>query len=323
MFVPVLESRFTLDISKRLPLRYLVRRPPETSQNLQQTLEQTSEQTSDRFRLHLRATNQPAAGASPEGLPGHVPRYPHVTFSTGRDWQSVAARYEHLVERVLHPDLVALDAEFGGRLDEAALAGSARARLASGLAAVRARVSHDGSELEASPPGPRRLSEILADDSGNAIDLAAITLAALQRLGIKAHAALLDAGFGIDAEAGLPGLGLFNHVVVRVPAQTVAGDELPALWLDPGAPFARAGELPLVDQGRFALVAARDATELVALPVTTPEDNLALDEREVFLREWSAADLTESSRYAGSAEQTQRAVTAGLDDDARRRGYLA
>lgn len=319
MFVPVLDSRFVLDISKRLPLRYQIRKldgiRPEISQ------------TADRFRLSLGVRHLPAAGATPEGLPGHVPRYPHVAFSTGRGWQQVAARYQHLVERVMHPDLAALDREFGELIDTAVAnrttGRGARGRVEAVLAAVRDRVRHDGSELEASPPGPRHLSRILSLGEGNAVDLATVTVAGLRRAGIRAHAALLDAGFGMDAEPGLPGLGLFNHVIVHVPEQLAAGESLEELWIDPGAPFARAGELPLVDQGRAALVASRDTTELVQLPTTLPDDNLAFEEREILLRDWGPADLVESSRYAGSAEQTQRAVTGGLDDAARRRGYLA
>lgn len=319
MFVPVLDSRFTLDVSKRLPLRYTLRKLEGVDPEIHQT--------KDRFRLRLRTCNMPAAGASPEGLPGYVPRYPHVSFSTGNDWQRVASRYQHLVERVLHPDLAQLDPEFGARLD-AALADVPADRAARGkvdvvLAAVRARVRHDGSELEASPPGPRHLSETLARSEGNAVDLATLTIAALRRVGIRAHTALLDAGFGVDAEAGLPGLGLFNHVVVYVPEQLTGGEPLAELWIDPGAPFARAGELPLVDQGRSALVAATSSTELVRLPTTTPDDNLASEERRVILRDWGPGDLVEASRYAGSAEQTQRAITGGLDNAARRRGYLA
>lgn len=327
MFVPVLDSRFTLDVSKRLPLRYLVRKPHGLLSVREPISKPTVSQTADRFRLELRAQNLSAAGAVAEGLSGHVPRYAHVAFSTGRDWQRVAARYQHLVERVLHPDLAALDRDFGDRIETAAVSSpagrGARGRVDAVLDAVRARVRHDGSELEASPPGPRHLSRILALGEGNAVDLATLTVAALRRVGIRSHAALLDAGFAMDAEAGLPGLGLFNHVVVHVPKQLAAGQPLEELWIDPGAPFARAGELPLVDQGRSALVAARDTTDLVQLPTTTPDDNLAFEEREIFLRDWGPGDLVESSRYSGSAEQTQRAVTGGLDDAARRRGYLA
>lgn len=317
MFVPMLHSRFRLDVSKRLPLRYALRKMPPD-------VEPTTEQTAERFRLLVEARSMPAAAGAPEGLPGYVPRYPHVVFSTGRDWARVAARYGHLVERVLHPDLAALDAELGGAVDTAAVSHSDPVqRIDAILQLVRRRLVHDGSELEASPPGPRRLSVILEEGRGNAVDLAAVLVAALRRAGIRAHAALIDAGFGVDAEAGMPGLGMFNHVVVRVPEQLVEGGPLPGLWIDAGAPYVRAGELPLVDQGRLALVASPDTERLETLPTTTPDDNLAFEQREIFLREWGPADMVETSRYQGSAEQTQRAVTGGLDGAARRRGYLA
>ncbi|MCG8462986.1 MAG: hypothetical protein MI919_42420, partial [Holophagales bacterium] len=115
----------------------------------------------------------------------------------------------------------------------------------------------------------------------------------------------------------LPGLGLFNHAMVRARLPGVEGES----WVDPSAPFTRLGELPLASQGRLALVASPDSEKLVRLPVSDPETNLAIEEREVFFADFGPGRLVERCEYYGSAARTQRRITATLDETHRRRGY--
>src|SRR5262249_14130878 len=80
---------------------------------------------------------------------------------------------------------------------------------------------------------------------------AALLVAVLRQARIRADVVLLATRFHhVDAE--VPGLGGFDHVVVR--ARLATGD----VWLDPSERLAPPGRLPALAQGRRALVIADD-----------------------------------------------------------------
>lgn len=305
LYIPVLRGRLVLEAPTRLPLRYGLRLLPG--------LEPRKTVANGRVRLDFDYAAMPAAGTVEVGIPGHRPRFPHVAFSTGRDWQAIAAAYHQELETALE----------GAALDDWPRPPeglSPADKVAFLLAALGARVRTSSLELGAGPAAPRPPAEVAREGRGDGKDIAALMVALLRRSGIEGRLALLSSGFGPDCEAKLPGLGLFNHAVVLVPGAGPGGD---ALWLDPSAPFARAGELPLPAQGRFALVVDEASTELILTPATRPYDNRTEETREVFLADYGPGRVVETSRHYGSADRNQRQVTDGLEPSVRRRGYQA
>ncbi|MEL7061780.1 MAG: DUF3857 domain-containing protein, partial [Acidobacteriota bacterium] len=307
--VPVLASRLTLDAPKRLPLRYGIRRAPG--------LEPEREVGPERVRLTFETGDLPPGGSLPPGVPGHRPIYPHVAFSTGASWNAVARVFGEEIARAEAAGPIRLE-DLG--IDPAALArASSTERIDRIVEAVRARVVFDGAQTLDRERQPRPAATLEVGE-GSPLDLAVLTRAALRQAGIEARIELVSAGFGRDVEPQLPGLGLFDHALLSLPREGDAGERT---WIDPAHSFARAGELPLASQGRFVLTVDPSTQELSTTPVSRPLDNLASERRDVRLAPFGPGDLTETATYFGSAARTQRSVTAGLDAEARRRGYLA
>ena len=132
----------------------------------------------------------------------------------------------------------------------------------------------------------------------------------LREAGIAAHVALLRAGVDFDVHPDLPGMGRFNHAIVRVDA--TAKD--PAMWVDPTDDFAHAGELPSQDQGRLALIAAGDTSSLTKTPETPSTANKYSETRIYTLPEDGKAHVTEvSETVTGSEDSFQRHYYAESD----------
>lgn len=304
LYIPVQRGRLVLEAPTRLPLRYGTRLLPGVEPK--RTLD------NGRVRLEFEYSGMPPAGTVEIGVPGHRPRFPHVAFSSGRDWTEVARLYHQEVERAL------AGAELAGWPRPPAEL-TRQGKVAFLLAALQARVSSNNLELGAGPISPNPPDAVSRDGRGDGKDIATLMLALLRRHGIDGRLALLSSGFGPDCETKLPGLGLFNHAVVVIPA---AGQE-PELWFDPSAPFARAGQLPLPAQGRYALVADPGSQELRLTPATKSADNRTEETREVYFADFGLGRILERSRHWGSADRTQRQVTDGLEPAVRRRAYQA
>ena len=310
LYIPVLRGRLVLEAPTGLPLRYGVRLLPG--------LEPRKQVQAGRVRLEFDYPSMPAASAVEVGMPGHRPRFPHIAFSTGRSWQEIASLYYREVEAALQ----------GASLEDwprppANLA--RREQVAFLLAALQARVRTNNLELGARSPLPRSPADTALDGRGDGKDIATLMMALLRRSGLDARLVLLSSGFGPDSESKLPGLGLFNHAVLRLPPlRDPAGKEIEnAFWLDPSTPFVRVGELPLPAQGRFALVVDPQSRELELTPATKPFDNRTEERREVFFADYGLGRIVEKSVHWGSADRNQRQVTEGLEPAIRRRGYQA
>jgi len=308
LYIPVLRGRLVLEAPTRLPLRYGMRVLPG--------VEPVSTVANGRVRLDFDYQHMPAAGAVEVGVPAYRPRFPHIAFSTGRSWKDVAAYYQSQVEARLAAASVATILE-SWPIPSPDL--PRRDRVAALLATLQARVRTNSLELGATSPLPRPIAEVVKGGRGDGKDIATLMLALLRRSGLDGHLVLLSSGFGPDCEPKLPGLGLFNHALVLLPAR---GQE-PALWLDPSTPFVRAGELPLPAQARFALIVDKSTEELELTPASKPSDNRTEETREVFFADYGLGRVVERSLHWGSADRNQRQVTDGLEPAVRRRGYQA
>ncbi|HEX6161140.1 MAG TPA: DUF3857 domain-containing protein, partial [Thermoanaerobaculia bacterium] len=228
-------------------------------------------------------------------LPYDVDETPYVAFSTGSSWKDIAARYATIVDQQIA----------GSELQKAvrAAAGSAKepreivARL---LASIQKDIRYAGVEVGEGSIIPRPPKTVLQNKYGDCKDKATLLVAMLREAGVTAHVALLRAGYDFDASDALPGLGMFNHAIVRVEN----GDA--PIWVDPTDVFSRAGELPMQDQGRMALVASAATTSLVRTPEAPSTANLYREVRTFILPEHGKATVTEVSEYTGHAEAALR-----------------
>lgn len=238
-------------------------------------------------------------------LPFDVISLPYVAFSTGSSWQNLARRYSDIVDKQIAGD----DLKKFTR-DAIGNATARRDVIARALAAVEKNVRYAGVEVGESSIVPRSPHTVLGNKYGDCKDKATLLVAMLREAGIAAHVALLRAGQDFDVHPELPGLGRFNHAIVRVDATAAE----PAMWVDPTDDFAHAGDLPAPDQGRMALVAASDSSLLTKTPETPSSGNRYSETRIYTLPEDGKAHVTEiTETVTGSEDSFQRHYYAESD----------
>jgi tetratricopeptide (TPR) repeat protein/transglutaminase-like putative cysteine protease len=289
--MPLRHARITLEAPAGMPLRWVARELPGVSPR--------EEVSAGRRRLTFEARDLEPADDPEPGLPPETPRSAYVAFSTGRSWADLARRYSEIVDRAIR------GADISAFL-RAASAGSPAASQLETINRILARMSDEvrytGMELGEGGLIPRTPAETLKRRFGDCKDKAVLLTALLRAADIPAYVALLNAGEDDqDVEESLPGFGLFNHAIVVVPGA-------PAIWIDPTDPYARAGELPVSDQGRRALVASVTATGLVRTPESTSGENRQVETREVFLADLGPSRIVETSEYQGAIERDVRSL---------------
>ena len=238
-------------------------------------------------------------------LPFDTISLPYVAFSTGSSWQNLAARYSEIVDKqIAGNDLKKFTHDAIGN------ATAPRDVIARALAAVEKNVRYAGVEVGESSIIPRPPHTVLGNKYGDCKDKATLLVAMLRQAGIGAHVALLRAGGDFDVHPDLPGMGRFNHAIVRVDATSTD----PAMWVDPTDDFAHAGDLPAQDQGRLALVAAGDTTSLTKTPESPSTANRYTETRIYTLPEDGKARVTEvTETVTGPEDSFQRHYYAESD----------
>lgn len=301
MPVPVRLSRTLVEAPAEAPLRWTTRLLPGVTPR--------EETAGGRRRLTFEARDLPAFALPEPGLPPEAPRFAYVAFSTGRSWADVARRYSAIVDTAIR------GADLQAFLRAAGVpAASQMETIERLLARISQEIRYTGIELGEGGLIPRTPAETLRRKFGDCKDKAVLLTALLRASDIPAYVALLNAGEGgPDVEEALPGLGGFNHAIVVVPGN-------PAVWIDPTDPYARAGELPVDDQGRLALIASPTAAGLVRTPEAAAADNRELETRELYLADFGPARVVETTRYWGAAERALRAYYASLETEAARQG---
>jgi tetratricopeptide (TPR) repeat protein/transglutaminase-like putative cysteine protease len=286
MGVPVLRSRLVIDADAGLPLRHVTRLLPQA---------EIRRSEGDGRVLLTFEVGRIEALEYPEALtPYDEPSWPHVAFSTGESWSAVASRYHRIVEsRLASTEVRRIARKIAKRKP------SREEALDAVLASLHAAVRYTGLEFGESSIVPYPPDQMWQRRYGDCKDQATAVVAMLRETGVEAHLALLSAGFSSDVEPELPGLGAFDHAIVYVPGT-------PPLWADPTDRFARAGELPLADQGRLALVASPETVALIRTPEAAAGENRVVETREVFLAERGPARIVETSRADGSIGRDYR-----------------
>jgi transglutaminase-like putative cysteine protease/tetratricopeptide (TPR) repeat protein len=292
--VPSLKMRLVLEFPKDLPLRYVVQLAPE--------LQPLRSESGSLVRLEFETGPSDAAESILPNLPSDIPRWPSITFATGESWSTVAKRFGTAVDEQIATQ------EVRDLLPQVAT-GATREQLARSLLDyVNNKVRYTGVEFGEAAWLPRKPSETLKHGFGDCKDKAAVLIALLRAAGMDARLALLRTGPGPDIEPEAPGLGAFDHAVVYVPGE-------PALWIDATDPGARPGQLPLADQGRYALIVGEGKSTLLRTPVSGPMDNRTVETREFFLPAIGKARIVETAEFWGGLDLIMRDDYAGAGEE--------
>jgi transglutaminase-like putative cysteine protease len=284
--VPVHHSRFAIEAPSSIPLRYVAELLPE--------LQAQKTESDGRVRIVFERGAIDPLETADSYLPRDVPAYPFITFSTGTSWQRVAEDYAAVVDgQIKNGDVKTV-------VDKLTQGKQTRFETIQAISGyLDKQIRYTGVEFGDAAIVPHSPTETLVRKYGDCKDKSTLLVAMLRAAGIPAYIALLNAGGRMDVPAELPGMGLFDHAIVYVPGTT-------DLWIDATDEFARPGQLPTSDQGRFALVVRPETTSLVRTPEASSQDNLLAEFREVHLAEYGPARIIERTQPHGSSESSYR-----------------
>ena len=304
--IPVAHSSVVFDAPASLPLNFGFLLLPDLK----------PVRTEANGRVTVTYELGPLEGFEPQepNLPPDMARFPEIQYSTAASWQAVAATYAKIVDAHTAPAAVqpVVDKLIAGKK-------SVAEKEAAILDFLDREVRYTGIEFGEAALVPHDPAETLGHKYGDCKDKAALLVTMLRAAGIPAYVALLNASSWMDVPADLPGMGLFNHAIVYVPGNLRHKE--PALWIDATDRYARLGQLPNNDQGRWALIARAETTALVKTPEASSRDNVLLEFREFALSENGPANVTEKSQPQGIFESNYRATFADKPDK-EMRDYL-
>jgi len=301
--VPVEHSVAELDAPTALPLR---------SDTVKLgNLQPLKTESNGRISLTYEKGRLEAWGPSEPNLPPEESRFPIVEFSTGESWQAMARAYSQIVDQ--KAVAAAVQPVVDGLIVGTKTTAEKEAAI---LAYLDREIRYTGIEFDEAAIIPHELPEILAHKYGDCKDKATLLATMLRAAGIPAYVALLNAGSRMDVPADLPGMGLFDHAIVYVPGS-------PALWIDATDPWARLGQLPSADQGRWALIARPETTGLTKTYESTSKENVLLETREITLAENGPAGVKEVTEPTGVFEGEYRGFYADKPDKDMREGLSA
>ncbi|HEX3744720.1 MAG TPA: DUF3857 domain-containing protein [Bryobacteraceae bacterium] len=290
--VPVERFHFIVETDPGVPLRFGARMIPESAI-------QRSTGKSMRVECDFGPFDPPKHFEG--NLPAEVSNRPYVAFSTGRSWQSVAARYASIVDQKLQ------GTDWKSLLDGVDLKGDTRAVASRLTAKLHEGVRYTGVEFGQAAIVPGTPSETIRRGYGDCKDKSTLLVAMLRAAGLKADVALLNSGYGVDVDSDLPGMGVFDHAIVHVGSD-------PPLWIDATAAETRVGFLPGQDQGRQALIANAETAGLTKVPESTSADAEYHDSFEVKMSEFGSGTVRETVQASGGSRESMARATYGGDD---------
>jgi hypothetical protein len=303
MSVPVARTRIVLSHAEALPLHYVLHLLPRAS--VTTSLENGVETiTIENGRLE-------AYTELPTHVPADVVVRPEIEFGTGTTWEQVALEYARLSNSKMRladvqPVLARINVKQGTRNEV----------IRRMVAALHKSVRYTGIEFGESGLVPQFPAETLKRKYGDCKDKALLLVSMLRAAGIPANLALLDSGPGQDINTNLPGMGMFDHAIVYVPASGSDAE----MWIDATANYSRAGDLPLMDYGRWALVVDEKTTTLKKIPELTSAQNVHREIREFTLAEYGPARIVETDEQTGPQEANDREFYNGDPKKARENG---
>jgi len=228
-------------------------------------------------------------------------KWPLVKYSSTPGWGAAAAEYAEILQAQLKDtDLKDVARQAKGQAKER------KAIIEAVLAHVQQHVRYVGLEFGEASIVPRTPNEVLKRGYGDCKDKSTLVVALLQALGIEARVALLRVGSPWDIDPEMPGLSMFDHAIVYVPGSS-------PLWIDPAARHARAGQLPMADQNRQALIIAKDTKDLIKTPLASAKENLTRRTLNVHMAQDGPARILETTEIRGTEEISWRSHYSSAD----------
>ncbi len=233
---------------------------------------------------------------------------PYLGVSVGESWEKVAAAYGQIVEAQLADSADAAEVLKGlGKLPK-----ERKQAAAVLLGWIHGHLRYTGVELGEAALVPRTPRETLSRQYGDCKDLSALLVALLRRAGFQADLALVSSGWS-DVDPDLPGLGDFNHALVRIAAN-------PPIWVEATDPTMAPGDLPSLTRGKRALIAGRQLPALVRIPDAAPADNRSLVVRELQLSELGPSRIVETREVSGTLAAQLRQGWLESDEEQLEKG---
>jgi len=293
--IPAARIRMITETPATLPYKDLIHDLPN--------LKVTREETNGVRRVVYEQTNIDAAHRYDIELATNQQIIPSVEFSTGASWASVAKAFSAMSD----PQTVTAEAE---TILPSPLPTDRLAKIRAIVKELHHQVRYTGVEFGAARLTPMRPSEVIQRHYGDCKDKANLLVAMLRAAGIKANLALLSVGPGPDVSPALPGISLFNHAIVYVPAD---GPHTKPLWIDATAETFAVGSLPYEDSGRQSLIISPETTALTQIPEPKPEDSVLIETRTFKLAEFGPSQVEEQSDTHGYIDAAYRAQFGGPD----------
>jgi transglutaminase-like putative cysteine protease/Flp pilus assembly protein TadD len=291
---PVKKTRISIFHPESLPIHYVLRLLPDAK--VDKKLSDGGE------NITIEQGPMEAYKSAPKYLPPDAVLYPEIDIWTADSWRQIAAEYSRQINSRfqisdVQPFLAKLELATASNLEKIG-------RIAD---ALHRSVRYTGIEFGESGLIPHFPAETLKHRYGDCKDKATLLITMLRAAGIPSNLALLSAGPGKDIDPGQPGMGNFDHAIVHVPAT----DSSPELWIDATDEYARPGELPTMDYGRWALIAEENTTGLIRIPELTSKDNLHIETREFTLADYGPAHIYEKDEQLGPTEEEYRSYYGG------------
>ena len=294
--VPVQRFRLSIDAHREIPLQMAVHEIPEEA--LQR--ETSGKGTGIRIELGpLAAVDSFEFNVPPDRSPQK-----RISFSTGESWGEIATAYAKVVEEKI------AGADVSSLLEGVSLTGSPVEVADRITAKLHDRIRYTGVEFAEAEIIPGAPAQTLARGYGDCKDKSTLLVALLRAAGLDAQVALLAAGSAPDVDPQLPGLGLFNHVIVYVDAEK-------PFWIDATAENTRVPFLPPVAEGRLALIAKPGTSQLTETPLSRAEDNWLRRTTTIRISDFGGASLHEITQAGGSLEAGLRAEFSSDSSAAR------
>jgi len=291
--MPTARIRMVVDMPSTLPFKELIHDLPNISIDRQNANGQR--------HIVYEQRNIPAAHNYDIELATNQQLRPTVEFATGASWASIAKAFSAMSD----PQTVTADAQ---PILPNPLPTDRLARIRAIVKELHHDVRYTGVEFGAARLTPMRPSEVIQRHYGDCKDKATLLVAMLRAANIKANLALLDVGPGPDVSTALPGISLFDHAIVYVPAD---GPRTQPLWIDATAETFAVGSLPYDDEGRNALIISPETTTLTQIPAPKPEDSVLIETRTFKLAEFGPSQVEEQSDTHGTIDATYRADFGG------------
>ncbi len=218
--------------------------------------------------------------------------WPRVEWTTAASWGAVAQAYAGWVAEARANGFDAAEL-----LQQAAGAKTRLEKAQAAMSWLRGKVRYTALQLGDGALRPTSPATVLARGYGDCKDLAVALSVALEKLGVAARPAVIEAGER-DPLPEVPGLGGFNHMIVYLPAANGEGP----LWIDATDADQPVSQLDGELLGRRALIIDPATTALTDTPAPASQANRISEAYELTLAGFDDAQGRYELTAAGVAE---------------------